>query len=162
MKNVKIERVIFPGKRPDMEEVEAYLKSTLKTEYVVKETNDKIKIGSKFASEFCGSTYTKRLKGSLLKAKVNSAQIIPALIENAVNRRWTENKEIKHNNDAKLGWYRYDVFFSLPVIFDSRKSVNYYKAAIVTRINDNGIYLHDIVNIKKEDSKPFESEDRTV
>ena len=28
---------------------------------------------------------------------------------------------------------------------------------LVVRINDNGLYLHDIVNIKKEDSKPFES-----
>ena len=68
----------------------------------------------------------------------------------------------KHNNDAKGGWYRYDTFFSLPVVFAGESSVNYYRGTIIARINDNGIYLHDIINIKKEDSKPFESEDRTV
>ena len=57
----------------------------------------------------------------------------------------------------RSGWYRYDVCFSLPVVFDGKKSVNCYKGTLVARINDNGIYLHDVVNIKKEDSKPFES-----
>ena len=33
---------------------------------------------------------------------------------------------------------------------------------LIARINDSGIYLHDMINIKKEDSKPFESWDRTV
>ena len=157
MITVKIEEVLFPGKNPNMNEVEKYLNDSLEYEYLVKETNDVIKIGSKFASEFCGSTYTKKLKGALLKAKANSAQIIPSLIENATNRRWVENKEPKHALNAKLGWYRYDVCFSLPVVFDGKKSVNSYKGTLVARINDNGIYLHDVVNIKKEDSKPFES-----
>ena len=55
------------------------------------------------------------------------------------------------------GWYRYDAFFSLPVTFDGKQSLNYYRATLIVRINDSGLYLHDIVNIKKEDSKPFES-----
>lgn len=157
MKTVKIEEILFPGKNPNMNEVEKYLNESLGSEYLVKETNDVIKIGSKFASEFCGSNYTKRLKGALLKAKANCAQIIPSLIENSTNRRWVENKESKHDMDAKLGWYRYDVYFSISVVFDGRKSENCYKGTLVARINDSGVYLHDIVNIKKEDSKPFES-----
>lgn len=154
---VAIEKILFPGKKPDMSAVEKYLKDTLDDEYTVKDTNDVIKIGSKFASEFCGSTYTKKLKGALLKAKANAAQIIPELIINASNRRFVDNKESKHEMDAKLGWYRYDVFFSLPVVFDGKCSMNCYKGTLLARINDSGVYLHDIVNIKKEDSKPFES-----
>ncbi len=157
MKVVAIEKILFPGKKPDMSAVEKYLKDTLDDEYTVKDTNDVIKIGSKFASEFCGSTYTKKLKGALLKAKANAAQIIPELIINASNRRFVDNKESKHEMDAKLGWYRYDVFFSLPVVFDGKCSMNCYKGTLLARINDSGVYLHDIVNIKKEDSKPFES-----
>ena len=140
-----------------MSDVEQYICASLESEYTVKETNDVIKIGSKFASEFCGSSYTKNLRGALLKAKVNAVQIIPDLIENATNRRWIKNKASKHDKDAKFGWYRYDVYFSLPVIFDGKQLINFYKGTLVVRINDNGVYLHDIVNIKKEDSKPFES-----
>ena len=70
-----------------------------------------------------------------------------------------KNKDEKHAKDACKGWYRYDTFFSLPVYNDGGEAVreNVYRATIVARINDEGIYLHDIVNIKKEASKPFES-----
>ena len=157
MRIVKIERILFPGKKPNMQEVEKYLDTSLESDYLVQETGDLIKIGSKFASEYCGSTYTKKLHGALLKVKANASQIIPNLIENASNRRWVENKDAKHDKNAKQGWYRYDVCFSLPVVFDGKQSLNCYRGTMVVRINDNGLYLHDIVNIKKEDSKPFES-----
>ena len=154
---VKIDRILFPGKNPNLNDVKKYLNDNLELEYRVRETGDVLKIGSKFSSEFCGSSYTRKLKGAVLKAKANASQIIPGLIENATNRRRVENKESKHERDAKLGWYRYDAFFSLPVTFDGKQSLNYYRATLVVRINDSGLYLHDIVNIKKEDSKPFES-----
>ncbi len=125
--------------------------------YTVLETGDILQVGSHFASEFCGSIYTKRLHGTIEKAKANAAQIIPQLIRYATNRRWVENKDDKHYNDAKGGWYRYDTFFSLPVSFAGKLSKNNYRGTIVARINDKGIYLHDLINIKKEDSKPFES-----
>ena len=157
MKRIEIHKVLFPGKKPNMKEVERYIVSFIKNEYVVEETYDVIRIGSRFASEYCGSLYTKKLKGAALKAKANASSIIDKLIISATNRRWIENKDDKHINDAKLGWYRYDVFFSLPVSFAGEKSVNYYRATLIARINDEGIFLHDMVNIKKEDSKPFES-----
>ncbi len=50
----------------------------------------------------------------------------------------------------------------MPIVFSGKASRNYYRATMVVRINDMGLYLHDIVNIKKEDSKPFESNDLTV
>ena len=75
-----------------------------------------------------------------------------------------ENKDKKHENDAKGGWHRYDVRFSLPV-YDNQAIVaakNYYTATLVVKLNDAGTFVYDIINIKKEASKPFESEDRTV
>lgn len=42
MITVKIEEVLFPGKNPNMNEVEKYLNDSLEYEYLVKETNDVI------------------------------------------------------------------------------------------------------------------------
>ena len=86
-------------------------------------------------------------------------QIIPDLILNATNRRWLENKNEKHKNNASGGWYRYEVRFSLPILDDVGDKVgeNYYYATLIVRINEEGLFLHDLINIKKEASKPFES-----
>ena len=158
LKYIQIPEILFSGKRNmPWKEVEEYLSSYSGSSYEITETGDRIMIGSRFASEYCGSMYTKNLRGTLEKAKANTAQIIPELVRTAKNRRWIENKDEKHCNDAKGGWYRYDVFFSLPVSFAGEALWNNYKGTIIARINDSGIYLHDMINIKKEDSKPFES-----
>ncbi len=157
-KTINIETIIFYGKKSlPWDKVEEYLSRYNGIEISVKETGDNVKIGSHFATEYCGSLYTKRLHGTLEKAKANAAQIIQNLVENTTNRRWMENKDKKHENNAKGGWYRYDVFFAMPVTFDGKKVLNCYRGTMIARINDKGIYLHDIINIKKEDSKPFES-----
>ena len=155
----RIEKILFPGKNPDLKEVEKYIKNNIESYYINREYNDVIRIGSKFASEYCGSIYTKRLRGALLKAKANAVQIIPDLILNATNRRWLENKNEKHKNNASGGWYRYEVRFSLPILDDVGDKVgeNYYYATLIVRINEEGLFLHDLINIKKEASKPFES-----
>ena len=61
--------------------------------------------------------------------------------------------------NANRGWFRYDVKFSIPV-FDNegnQTNENIYSATLVARINDEGVFLYDMINIKKEASKPFES-----
>ena len=81
---------------------------------------------------------------------------IPDLISNATNRRWVENKHDKHVANAVKGWYRYDVCFSVRV-YDSMENnyrCNYYTATAIARINDKGIFLHDIINMKKEARTP--------
>lgn len=92
----------------------------------------------------------------MAKTKANLVQVIPELIANATNRRWVENKNKKHDENAIKGWYRYDVHFTMRV-YDSMINgyhSNYYTATAVARINDKGIFLHDIVNMKKEASTP--------
>lgn len=70
-----------------------------------------------------------------------------------------ENKADKHVKDAKEGWYRYDSYFAMPVqgSNEKRKRVNIYKATLIVRKSVKGLFLYDIINIKKEASKPLES-----
>jgi len=160
---IEINSILFSGKRSfPWKKVEEYLSKYSGSIVTIKETGERIIIGSHFASEYCGSKYTQNLHGSVEKAKANAVQILPDLIREATNRRWVDNKDKKHGNDAKNGWYRYDVHFSMLVVFDGKVTRNYYRGTLIARVNDMGIYAHDIINIKKEDSEPFESQDRTV
>ncbi len=159
MQYIQLENILFTGRQKiQWDEVEKYLKTFLGANYAVKEYGDVLHINALFADEYSKSQYTKRLRGSLAKVKANMVQILPQLIENATNRRWLENKSIKHANSASRGWYRYDKYFSVPVQAenesDSRR--NFYVATLVVRINDQGLFLYDVINIKKEASKPRE------
>ena len=120
------------------------------------EYGDIIKINAVFSDEYVHSQYTRKLRGGLAKTKANLAQIIPELVENATNRRWVANKDKKHSEDAIRGWYRYDAFFSMRVSNsqDGKYRMNYFEATVLVRLNDKGLFLYDIVNIKKEASKP--------
>ncbi len=112
-----------------------------------------------FPGEFSYSKYSQNLKGGLAKVKANASQVIVELVQNATNRRYVENKDSKHNNDAIGGWYRYDSYFMVAVRGEDETQIrwNQYTATIVVRINDTGNYLHDIINIKKEARTPIES-----
>ena len=55
------------------------------------------------------------MMGANAKAKANAATAIPELIQIAKNPSYQENRKEKHDKDAKLGWYRYDVRFAIPV-----------------------------------------------
>ena len=60
-----------------------------------------IHVGADFPEEFSESRYTKSLRGSISKAKANAAQVIGKMIVIATNKRWVENKNEKHNKDAR-------------------------------------------------------------
>lgn len=95
----------------------------------------------------------------MVKVRANIVQILPELIENAVNRRWLDNKDEKHTNNAIKGWYRYDTYSSILVQAEDEEEIrwNYFIATMVVRINDQGLFLYDIINIKKEARTPRES-----
>ncbi len=77
---------------------------------------------------------------------------------------YTENSKGKHKKDAKYGWYKYESRFALPV-FASNGEVERYNvfhvAMILRHDKDGKKYLYDIMNIKKETSDLFQSEDFT-
>ena len=155
MEYVKVEEIIFKGKQNiKWDEVEEYIKRYMGEVYIVKEYNDYIHFNMISADEFSSSSYTAKLKGGLAKTKANIATIITELIENATNRRWVDNKNAKHDKNALRGWYRYDVFFDMPVKAEGEEYVrwNNYYATMIVRINDEGLFFYDIINIKKERS----------
>ncbi len=156
MTYVNVAEIIFKNKQNiPWNEVEQYLKKYIGQSFIVKEYGDVIHIAGEFPDEFTESQYTKKLRGGLAKAKANSGQVIGKMIENATNRRWTENKNEKHKNEASGGWYRYDVGFTIPVNAGGTIRRNVYQATAVVRIKGNKLYLYDIINIKKEASTPL-------
>lgn len=139
--------------------MEKYLKKYIGETYVVEAYKDKISIAGEFPDEYAESKYTKSLRGALAKAKANAAQIIGELIGCAENKRWIENKNSKHCKDASQGWYRYDTCFILPVkgSDEEMERKNVYEATLVVRKTQQGMFLYDMINIKKEASMPLES-----
>ena len=155
-----IENIIFLNKQNiPWDEVEEYLKTYIGESYKVEESKDVICIASDFPDEYAESKYTKSLRGSIAKAKANASQVIGKMIVVAKNRRWVQNKDKKHKKDAEKGWYRYDTYFGVPVrgSEESQIRVNIFRATLVVRISLQGLFLYDVVNIKKEASKPLKS-----
>lgn len=158
MEVTKINKIIFQNKQNiSWNDVELYLRKFVGNYYINRNYQDVIQIPGNFPNEFAESRYSKSLRGALAKVKANIAQVIDQLIINAVNRRWIENKDEKHNKNASKGWYRYDTYFELPVKGSDEKSVrwNRYVATIVVRKNEGGMFLYDIINIKKEARTPL-------
>ena len=151
-----VAKIIFKNKQNiPWNEVEQYLKKYIGQSFIVKEYGDVIHITGEFPDEFTESQYTKKLRGGLAKAKANSGQVIGEMVENATNRRWTENKDEKHKIEASGGWYRYDIGFTIPVDDAGTIRRNVYRATAVVRIRENKLYLYDVINIKKEASTPL-------
>lgn len=154
---VVVTKQLFVGKQHiPWKDVEFYLNSVVGTEIIVEENGDKITIPPDFPNEYIGSEYSKRLRGSLAKVKANASQVIVNMVIKATNRRYVENKSIKHAKDAAKGWYRYDVAFLMAVRGENEKETRYnaYKGTIVVRIRNNGLFLYDLINIKKEARTP--------
>lgn len=156
-----IEDIIFVNKQNiPWNQVEQYLKKYIGDKYNIAETGDAICISSDFPEEYAESKYTKKLRGNIAKAKANASQVIGKMIVIATNKRWIENKDEKHKKDAAKGWYRYDTYFGMPVKGSNEKEerINIYKATLVVRNSMKGLYLYDVINIKKEASTPHRSE----
>ena len=156
-KVVIINDIRFKGKRKiDWEDVKQYLKGYVGDFYEITETAEKIYIGNLLPDEYTGSESRKKLMGTSAKAKANAATAIPELISIATNPLHQENTKVKHNKEAKNGWYRYDVRFGLPVYEDNTLvRYNVFGARLLVNHAANGKkYLYDILAIKKETGRP--------
>jgi CRISPR/Cas system CMR-associated protein Cmr5 small subunit len=158
---VRINDVRFKGKnKEDWKKVENYLKEYVGEYYEIEESSEKVYISSDFPDEYANSESRLALKGAVAKAKANASQGIPELIRIATNEIYSENTKTKHNEDAKQGWYRYDVRFELPVFNDKTGEIDrynrYYGRMLVRHAEDGKRYLYDILGIKKETSSPLE------
>lgn len=162
---VMINDIIFRGKRGiKWGDVEEYLRQYVGEFYTIAETNEVVYIGTDLPDEYSHSEYTNILKGTNEKAKANAAQGLPELINTAINMVHTDNSKTKHKQDAKYGWYKFESRFALPVFAENGEVERYnvfHVAMILRHANDGKKYLYDIMNIKKETSDLFQSEDLT-
>ena len=160
---VMINDIIFRGKRGiKWGYVEEYLRQYVGEFYTIAETNEVVYIGTDLPDEYTHSEYTNILKGANEKAKANAAQGLPELINTATNMVHTDNSKTKHKQDAKYGWYKYESRFALPVFAENGEVERYnvfHVAMILRHAKDGKKYLYDIMNIKKETSDLFQSED---
>lgn len=164
-KTVFIHDIRFKGKRAvSWKEVEEYLRTYVGEFYQIEDCNRVVYIGDDLPDEYAHSEYTRVLRGANAKAKANAAQGLPELLKIASNELYNDNRKEKHIKDAKYGWYSYDSRFALPVfgINGEIERYNVFNVAILVRHDENGkYYLYDIMNIKKETSILFQSEDIT-
>ena len=158
-KIVLINDIRFKSRRKiDWEQVETYLKEYIGKYYEIIDTSEKVYIGTEFPDEFCHSEDKIRLKGANEKAKANMLSAIGELICIADNKAEMEDYENKHGAKAKLGWYRYDVRFGIPVYNDENEleQYNIFSARMLVRCNEEGkLFLYDFVRTKKETSSPL-------
>ena len=162
---VVINDIIFKGKRSiNWKDVREYLKNYVGDFYTIASTGDIVYIGSDLPNEYSGSKYTHSIRGTNAKAKANAVQGLPELIEIAAGKKFTENYKEKHTIDAMYGWYRYESRFALPV-FNEVGEIERYNVfnviMVIRHAKDGKMYLYDIMNIKKETSTLFQSEDIT-
>ncbi len=160
-KLVLINDIRFKGKKKEeWEDIEKYLIEYVGSYHEIEESSDIIYIDSDFPDEYFKSESRIALKGAVAKAKANASQGIPELIQIATNKTYSANTKEKHEKDAKLGWYRYDVRFALPVYDDKNGELvryNIFSARMLVRYAEDGKkYLYDLLAIKKETSSPLE------
>ncbi len=158
---VVINDIRFKGKRSvKWDDVKKYLETFIGEFYEIADTKDIVYIGSDLPDEYTGSKYTYSLKGTAAKAKANAAQGIPEMIEIASGKQFRQNREKKHQWNAKNGWYKYESRFALPVFAENGEVERYnvfHASMLIRHANDGRLYLYDVLEIKKETGNPLES-----
>lgn len=114
--------------------------------YKITETNNSVIIDKKTSKEYTFSKYSRKLDAENKKVKGILSKYLKEIISNFFDRRFVNYKKAKHVKDAKYGFYRYKIVFSIK---DDVKE-NIYEAVVLIRNDANTKkYLYDILDIKK-------------
>lgn len=114
--------------------------------YKITETNNNVIIDKKTSKEYTFSKYSRKLDAENKKVKGILSKYLKEIISNSFDRRFVNYKKAKHVKDAKYGFYRYKIVFSIK---DDVKE-NIYEAVVLIRNDANTKkYLYDILDIKK-------------
>ena len=109
-------------------------------------TSNTILIDDKTANEYIYSNYTRWKKQDIKYVKFILSNYIKELFMNANSKSYEANRKNKHNLDAKYGFYKYGVKFS---IVDNDKETTYSCSLLVRNDAHGKKYLYDILDIKK-------------
>ena len=114
--------------------------------YKIEETNNNIIIDKKTSKEYSFSKSSQRLDLNDKKIKLILSKYLKEIINNSSDRKFVNYKKKKHIKDAKYGFYRYKITFSII----NKNIENIYEATVLIRNDANTKkYLYDILNIKK-------------
>lgn len=114
--------------------------------YKITETNNSVIIDKKTSKEYTFSKYSRKLDAENKKVKGILSKYLKEIISNSFDRRFVNYKKAKHVKDAKYGFYRYKIVFSIK---DDVKE-NISEAVVLIRNDANTKkYLYDILDIKK-------------
>ena len=101
--------------------------------------------------------YLKRYVGEVYKALSSEEEIYIGV--DFPNEYTGVLKGVNVKANEKLGWYRYDTYFAIPVHASDGEVDHYnvFHASILLRHSEDGKkYLYDIIDTKKETSYPLE------
>lgn len=114
--------------------------------FTIKSDNTTVKCARDFAEEYVASKSYRMTNVPTKRVKLNAANDIRGIIENAENPKWEANKETKHNSDASRGWRYYDVAW----LVKRDDNLIPYTGTLCVRMSENGNdYIYDIIKIKK-------------
>ena len=157
-KNVLITDNVFGKSINDYQAVADYIANHIGDSAFSPTIGRDVFIGKDLPGEYTQSKYTKSLlknNRKLLKIKNLASQNLGEMIEIGNISGWEENKEDKHEFDAKYGWHHLHSSFVIP-IFDIKNNITdfqKYNAEMVIRCDEDGkLYLYDIINIEKSAS----------
>ena len=109
-------------------------------------TSNVILVDYKTQGEYIYSKYTKSRTNEIKYVKCILSNYLKELFLNANKKNYESNRKPKHKTDAKYGFYKYGVKFS--IIKNAEET--YYTCVILVRNDAHGKkYLYDILDIKK-------------
>ena len=114
--------------------------------FTIKSDNTTVKCARDFAEEYVTSRSYSSLNVPTKRVKLNTANNIREIIENAANPRWETNKEKKHNFDAGRGWKYYDTAW---LVKRDDNFIPYIGTLCVRMSLDGNNYIYDVIKIKK-------------
>ncbi len=122
------------------------IKNQKGVEYTNLESSYNILIDKKTANEFIYSKYTKNQANNIKFVKYKLSKYLKELIENGKDKIFVNHKKEKHILDAKYGFYKYKITFS--IVEKNIESI--YEAIVLIRNSYDGKkYLYDILKIKQ-------------
>lgn len=145
---VRITEDIFKNSNPIINKtIKNHLKEQVGNYFKIIESGQKIHIGNDLPKEYAYSKSTRVLPNNLKITKGRMSTNLKEIIEHASSRKWEQYKHDSHKVNAKYGFYKYKIKFS--IMHKNKEKI--YTGNILIRNDANGKkYLYDILKIKQK------------